>query len=69
MSLVLSATDFSCETIYIGLVQDGEHLFACVRASYAKILAFSGAMKKSPYQIERLRQACRKLAANLQHTI
>ena len=46
MSVVLSATDFSCDTIYIGLVQDGEQLFACVRASYAKILAFSGAMKK-----------------------
>ena len=46
MSIVLSATDFSCDMIYIGLVQDGEQLCACVRASYAKILAFSGAMKK-----------------------
>ena len=40
MSVVLSATDFSIDTIYIGLVQDGEQLFARVRASYAKILAF-----------------------------
>ena len=45
MSVVLSATDFSCDTNYIGLVQDCEQLFACVHASYAKIMAFTGAMK------------------------
>ena len=46
MSMVLSATDLSCDTIDIDLVQDDGQLFACVRTSYAKILAFSGAMEK-----------------------
>ena len=46
MSVALSATVLSCDTIDIDLVQDGEQLFACVRTSYAKILAFSGAMEK-----------------------
>ena len=46
MSVALSATDLSCDTIDIDLVQDGGQLFACVRTSYAKILAFSGATEK-----------------------
>ena len=46
MSVDLSATDLSCETNDIDLVQDGEQLFACVHTSYAKILAFSCAMEK-----------------------
>ena len=46
MSVALSATDLSCETNDIDLVQDGEQLFACVRTSYAKILGFTGAMEK-----------------------
>ena len=46
MSVALSATVLSCDTIDIDLVQDGEQLFACVCTSYAKILAFSGAMEK-----------------------
>ena len=46
MSVALSATDFLCDTIDIDLVQDGEQLFARVRTSYTKILAFSGAMEK-----------------------
>ena len=46
MSVALSATDLSCDTIDLDLVQDGGQLFACVRKSYAKILAFSGAMEK-----------------------
>ena len=46
MSVALSATDLFCDTIGIDLVQDGEQLFACVRTSYAKILAFSCAMEK-----------------------
>ena len=46
MSVALSATDLSCGTIDIDLVQDGGQLFACVRTSYAKILAFSCAMEK-----------------------
>ena len=46
MSVALSATDLSCDTNDIDLVQDGEQLFACVRTSYAKILAFSCAMEK-----------------------
>ena len=44
--MALSATDLSCDTIDIDLVQDGGQLFARVRKSYAKILAFSGAMEK-----------------------
>ena len=44
MSVDLSATDLLCDTIDI--VQHDEQLFACVRTSYAKILAFSGAMEK-----------------------
>ena len=46
MSVALSATDLLCDTIDIDLVQDDEQLFACVRTSYAKLLAFSGAMEK-----------------------
>ena len=46
MSVALSATDLSCDTIDIDLVQDGGQLFACVRTLYAKILAFSCAMEK-----------------------
>ena len=46
MSVDLSATDLSCDTIDIDLVQHDEQLFACVRTSYSKILAFSGAMEK-----------------------
>ena len=46
MSVALSATVLSCDTIDIDLVQDCEQLFACVRTSYAKIFAFSGAMEK-----------------------
>ena len=46
MSVVLSATDLSCDTIDIDLVQDDGQLFACVRTLYAKILAFSCAMEK-----------------------
>ena len=46
MSVVLSATDFSCDTIDIDLVQDFGQLFACVRTSYAKILAFSSVIEK-----------------------
>ena len=46
MSVALSATDLSCDTIDIDLVQDGGQLFACVCTSYTKILAFSGAMEK-----------------------
>ena len=46
MSVALSATDLSCDTIDIDLVQDGGQLFACVRTSYSKILASSGAMEK-----------------------
>ena len=46
MSVALSATDLPCDTFDIDLVQDGGELFACVRTSYAKILAFSGAMEK-----------------------
>ena len=45
MSVALSATDLSCNTIDIDLVQDGEQLFAYVGTSYAKTLAFSGAME------------------------
>ena len=40
MSVVLSVTDLSCNTINIDLVKDCGQLFACVRTSYAKILAF-----------------------------
>ena len=46
MSVALSATDLSCDTIDIDLVKDDGQLFACVRASYAKILAFTYAMEK-----------------------
>ena len=46
MSVDLAATDLSCDTIDIDIVQHDEQLFACVRTSYAKILAFSGAMEK-----------------------
>ena len=46
MSMALSATDLSCDTNDIGLVEDGEQLFSWLRTSYAKILAFSGAMEK-----------------------
>ena len=46
MSIALSATNFSCDTIDIDLVQDSGQEFACVRTSYAKISAFSGAMEK-----------------------
>ena len=46
MSVALSATDLSCNTTGIDLVQDDGQLFACVRTSYARILAFSGAMEK-----------------------
>ena len=46
MSVVLSATDLSCDTIDIDLVQDDGQLFACERTSYAKILAVSCAMEK-----------------------
>ena len=46
MSVVLSATDLSCDTIDIDLVKDDGQLFARVRILYAKILAFSGAMEK-----------------------
>ena len=46
MSVALPATDLSGDMIGIVLVQDGEQLFACVRTSYAKLLAFSGAMEK-----------------------
>ena len=46
MSVVLSATDLSCDTIDIDHVKDGGQLFARVRTSYAKILAFSGSMEK-----------------------
>ena len=46
MSLALSTADLSCDTNDIDLVQDGEQLLACVRTSYAEILAFSGAMEK-----------------------
>ena len=44
--MALSATDLLCDMIDIDLVQDGEQLFACVRTSYAKLLAFSGVMEK-----------------------
>ena len=65
MSVDLSATDLSCDTIDI--VQHDEQLFACVRTSYAKILAFSGAMEKwlsdlskfyVNYNIENVNAAC-----------
>ena len=46
MSEALSATVLSRDTIDNDLVQESEQLFACVRTSYAKILAFSGAMEK-----------------------
>ena len=46
MSLALSATDLSCDTIDIDLVKDDGQLYARVRILYAKILAFSGAMEK-----------------------
>ena len=46
MFVALSATVLSCDTIDIDLVQDDGQLFACVPTSYAKILAFSGAMEK-----------------------
>ena len=46
MSVALSATIFSCDMTDIDLVQDDGQLFACVRTSYAKISAFSGAMEK-----------------------
>ena len=46
MSVVLSATDLSCDMIDNDLVQDDGQLFACVRTWYAKILAFSCAMEK-----------------------
>ena len=44
--MAISATDLSCDTTDMDLVQDGEQLFACMHTSYAKILAFSGAMEK-----------------------
>ena len=37
MPVALSATDFSCDTNDIDLIQDGEQLFVCVRTSYAEI--------------------------------
>ena len=46
MSLALSATNLSCDMIDIDLVQDSGQVFACMRTSYAKILAFLGAMEK-----------------------
>ena len=46
MSVVLSATDLSCDTIDIDLVQDFWQVFACVRTSYAKILAFPSVIEK-----------------------
>ena len=46
MSVALSATDLSCDTIDIDLVQDGGQVFGCVRTSYTEISAFSGAMEK-----------------------
>ena len=46
MSVALSATDMSCDTFDIYLVKDFGQLFACVRTSYAKILAFSSAIQK-----------------------
>ena len=46
MFVALSATEMSCDTNDIDLLQDGEELFACVRTLYAIILAFSGAVEK-----------------------
>ena len=46
MSVVLSATDLSCDTIDIDPAQDFGQLFACVRSSYANILAFSSVIEK-----------------------
>ena len=46
MSVVLSETDLPCDTIDIDLLQDFGQLFACVRTSYAKILAFSSVIEK-----------------------
>ena len=45
MSVVLYATDLSCDTIDIDLVQDFGQFFAFVRTSYAKILTFSSVKK------------------------
>ena len=67
MSVDLSATDLSCDTVDIDLVQHDEQLFACVHTSYAKILAFSCAMEKwlndiskfyVNYNIENVNAAC-----------
>ena len=46
MSVVLTATDFSLDTIDNHLVQDDGQLFAYERTSYVKILAFSCVMEK-----------------------
>ena len=46
MSVALSATDLPYDTIDIDLVQNDGQLSACMRTSYVKILAFSGAMEK-----------------------
>ena len=65
--VALSATDLSCDTIDIDLIQDVGLLFACMRTSYANILAFSGAMEKClsdlsqfyvNYNIENVNVAC-----------
>ena len=67
MSVALSATVLWSDTIDIDRVQDDGQLFAYVRTSYAKILAFSGAMKKwlsdlsvfyVNYNIENVNVAC-----------
>ena len=46
MSVALSATALSCDTVDIDLVQDDGQLYAGMRTSYAKLLAFLGAMVK-----------------------
>ena len=67
MSVALSATDLSCDTIDIDLVKDDGQLFACVRTAYAKILAPTCAMEKwfsdlskfyVNYNIENVNVAC-----------